>query len=85
VKAPQDINVIFCRALLQAVLKDVRPRLPQGFELRDAWVYHSHFGWEFHGPAVAPGRNFYWHGEADNAFDARAKGWQAWLNQHGEV
>lgn len=43
-------------------------------ERKDVWVYKfmdDH--WEFHGP-----NGFYWHGSADNAYDARAKGWQAW-------
>lgn len=42
-----------------------------------AWT--SHVGrdhWEFHGPD-----GFYWHGRADNAIDARAKGWSAWLQK----
>jgi hypothetical protein len=25
--------------------------------------------------------NFTWHGSADNAYDARAQGWSAWLDE----
>ena len=32
-------------------------------------------GHEFHGPD-----NFYWHGRACCLWEARAKGWQSWLN-----
>ncbi|HWS68097.1 MAG TPA: hypothetical protein VN325_35440 [Steroidobacteraceae bacterium] len=69
-----DINIGFCRALLRIVLTDIKP-LTTPAERKDAWVYkcmEDH--WEFHGPS-----GFYWHGSADNAYDARAKGWQAWM------
>lgn len=46
-------------------------------QIKAAWVYHfDRDSWEFHGPD-----KFYWHGSADNAFDARANGWQAWLDK----
>lgn len=42
-----------------------------------AWTYHvDRNHWEFHGPD-----EFYWHGRADNAADARAHGWNAWLRE----
>jgi hypothetical protein len=45
---------------------------------RDAWVHEASFGcWEFHGPP-----RFYWHGKADNAYEARHKGWMAWLEKY---
>lgn len=71
-----NINVTFCRLMLRQVMEDVKP-LTTGAERKDSWVYRcmkDH--WEFHGPA-----HYYWHGEADNAYDARAKGWSAWLEQ----
>lgn len=69
-----DINLTFCRALLKAVLADVKPHTTVA-ERADAWVIKTgRDSWEFHGP-----REFYWYGSADNAFDARAQGWQAWL------
>lgn len=55
------------------VMDDIK-KVTSPAERKAAWVYH--FGrqdWEFHGPD-----EFYWHGHADNAYDARAKGWQAW-------
>lgn len=70
-----DINILFCRSLLSRVHRDVRAYAP-GIKVRkDAWVWcagRDH--WEFHGPD-----GYYWHGNASNAYDARAKGWQAWL------
>lgn len=69
-----DINVIFSRKLLTAVMVDIK-KLTSVVERKEAWVYD--FGgdhWEFHGPD-----RYYWHGAADNAYDAKAKGWSAWL------
>jgi len=75
------VNLIFCRVLLRQVLADVRPLLPAGFKLRDAWVWTSdRKQWEFHGPD-----GFYWYGDADNAYDARAQGWQAWCNRAQDI
>lgn len=73
-----DINVVFCRHLLSEATKLVKAFRPN-VQLKCAWVYH--FGrdhWEFHGPEA-----FYWHGSADNAYDARYKGWMAWLEKQG--
>jgi hypothetical protein len=70
------INISFCRALLSAVHRDVKAFAPEINLQKDAWVWcagRDH--WEFHGPK----NDFYWHGGADNAYDARAKGWSAWL------
>jgi hypothetical protein len=71
-----DVNVAFCRHLLKLTLEDVRKADPD-VKLRDAWVYHysGTDDWEFHFG------DFYWHGSADNAYDARAKGWESWLSQ----
>jgi hypothetical protein len=36
--------------------------------------------WEFHGPD-----NYYWHGNASGAYEARYKGWMAWLESQGII
>jgi hypothetical protein len=72
-----DINIDFCRTFLALVMTDVK-QVTTTQERKDAWVYKcmkNH--WEFHGP-----NEFYWHGSADNAYDARAKGWSAFLAKH---
>ena len=73
-----DINVKFCRALLAAVMADVAAHTTAE-QRKIAYVYHfTGDSWEFHGP-----KGFYWHGSADNAYHARAQGWQAWLRKEG--
>ena len=68
-----NIDTAFCRALLRKVIPDVKAA---GMRVnKDAWVWcagRDH--WEFHGPD-----KFYWHGSAGNAYEARYKGWSAWL------
>lgn len=84
-----DINIRFCQLLLKTVHKAVKTKLAQlavdhvRLDLlrvnlwKAAWVWRDGRDcWEFHGPD-----KFYWHGRADNAYEARAKGWQAWLRQ----
>jgi len=72
-------NTTFCRAVLREVIAEVRHRNPE-IETRKAWVWCAGRGrWEFHGPD-----GYYWHGRADNAYDARAKGWDAWLESNRE-
>lgn len=69
----RDINVAFSRHLLSIVLRDLA-KVTSVAERKDAYVYDSYGdNWEFHGPD-----NFYWHGIADNAYDAKVNGWQAW-------
>jgi hypothetical protein len=70
------VDLVFCRHLLA----QVKPRVQAAGKriVRDAWVWcagRNH--WEFHGPD-----KFYWHGRAANAYDARYKGWCAWLERH---
>jgi hypothetical protein len=92
----KDINLAFCRALLKQVMAEVRKHAT-GEEIKNAWVYGYKNGrdhadsWEFHGPGRGPivgstdpvkPPNFYWYGSADNAYDARAQGWQAWLEHY---
>ena len=71
-----NINLAFCRLLLKGTMEVIKP-LTTVAERKAAWVYHfERDHWEFHGP-----NNFYWHGSADNAYDARHKGWDAWREQ----
>ena len=63
----------FNRAMVTAIKPDVEAL---GFKVvKDAWVYNSGGTWEFHGP-----ENFYWWGRAEDAHDARASGWSAFIN-----
>jgi len=68
------IDVAFCRALLASTHRDVRAAGITS-PMKAAWVWHfQRDHWEFHGPD-----GFYWHGSAGNAYDARCKGWAAYL------
>jgi hypothetical protein len=72
-----SIDTEFSRALLGYRLSDVKSFDP-ALSVREAWVWcagKDH--WEFHF------NDFYWHGSASNAYDARSKGWAAWLRQAG--
>lgn len=72
-----DINIAFCRIYLRLVVAELKKAHPTIRPLKDAWVWKAGFGgWEFHGPD-----RYYWHGRADNAYEARAKGWQAWMEK----
>ena len=74
----EDKSILFGRELLRAVHADVRERFPE-IRLKDAWVYH--YGkdkWEFHY------RDFYWYGRSGNAYEARFRGWQAWLDKQAQ-
>lgn len=70
-----SIDVIFTRSLLSQIKPDVEAA---GYRLnKDAWVWcagRDH--WEFHGP-----KEYYWHGSAGTAYEARYKGWAAFLNK----
>lgn len=77
-----DINIAFSRALLREAVKELKEKAPGIRVMKDAWVCHAGRGhWEFHGPKTghADMPQFYWHGHADNAYEARYKGWMAWL------
>lgn len=77
-KAVAQFNTAFCQSMLRQATAMVRAHFPQ-VKVREAWTYHfmgDH--WEFHGPD-----KFYWHGSADGAYDARYKGWMAWLKSKG--
>ena len=75
-----DLDITFSRTLLAATMEGVRP-VTTVVERKAAWVYGlGRDQWEFHGPD-----GFYWHGRAGNAYDARAKGWDAWLAHRNSV
>lgn len=70
-----DINIVFCRRILSAVHVDVKGAFPKLNLRASAWVWSGDGDlWEFHGPEA-----FYWYGRADNAYDARYKGWCSFL------
>jgi hypothetical protein len=74
-----DIDTAFSRALLAEAHKAVKAAFPAIDLRKAAWVWCAgRDGWEFHGP-----ERFYWNGRAGNAFDARYKGWLAWLRFKG--
>jgi hypothetical protein len=68
-----SIDISSSRALLTSIAPAVRET---GKRInKDAWVWCAgRHHWEFHGP-----NNYYWHGHAGNAYEARFKGWSAWL------
>ena len=63
------------KARRDEVHAEVRRRFPGIVPMRDAYVYQIHRGWEFTGP-----RDFVILVDAEDCYDARAKGWQAWLD-----
>lgn len=73
-----NINVLFARKLLTQAHKLVRKHFPRINVAKDAWTHYSFNQYEFHGPD-----KFYWYGQADNAYEARYKGWMAWLKFKG--
>lgn len=74
-----SIDIVFCRSLLREGHKLVKLHFPEINLRKDAWVWHfQRDHWEFHGP-----NEFYWNGSASNAFEARYKGWMAWLRSKG--
>jgi hypothetical protein len=70
-----NIDIEFSRQLLRQIVPTLKEK---GMRvLKDAWVYgYGRDQWEFHGP-----NKFFWHGRASNAYEARFKGWQAWLDR----
>lgn len=69
-------EISFSRLLLSAVMREVS-KATSADERKAARVRRFHgSSWEFWGP-----KDFYWHGRADNAYEARANGWQAWLDK----
>jgi hypothetical protein len=79
-----DVNIEFSRALLAQIIPDVRKAGKR--PMRDADIWHDRGprhrrNYEFHGPE---GR-VDWYGRADNAYEARYKGWSAWLAKQGRA
>jgi len=76
----------FNRRLMARVHEEIRAvgvRAP----MKAAWVHRSGRQWEFHGPhpeTFAP-NGFYWHGRAEDAYHARSKGWESWLQKRAEI
>ena len=64
----------FTRLFLSQVHQRVRDAGVSKTPMKDAWVHRTGRLFEFHGP-----EGFYWYGRAEDAFDARAKGWTALL------
>ena len=76
-----SIDVVFSRILLAQAHAEVKAAFPQINLRKDAWVWNAgRDHWEFHGP-----EDFYWHGGASNAFEARYKGWMTWLKSQGRI
>lgn len=74
-----NVDVVFCRSLLALAHKEVKAAFPETDLRKDAWVWNcGRDNWEFHGPL-----DWYWHGDASNAYEARYKGWMAWLKFKG--
>lgn len=72
-----NIDVAFSRSLLSVLVQNMKAVHPDVSVMRDAWVWHFNRNhWEFHGP-----NGYYWHGRASCAYEARYKGWMAWLEQ----
>lgn len=72
-----DINISFSRALLAQGIATLKEHFPEVRPVKDAWVWNAgRDHWEFHGPD-----SFYWHGNAGNAYEARYKGWNAWMQK----
>lgn len=75
------IETSFTRALLKQGHAEVKKHFPELNLIKAAWVWHfSRDHWEFHGP-----NDFYWHGSAGDAYDARYKGWMAYLRSKGKL
>jgi hypothetical protein len=70
-----SIDTMFTRHLLSQIVPDVREAGKK--TMKDGWVWKAgRDHWEFHGPD-----DFYWHGNAGDAYEARYKGWSAWLEK----
>lgn len=77
-KAMAKVNTAFSQSMLRQATALVRAHFPD-VKLREAWTYRfTGDQWEFHGPD-----KFYWNGNAGGAYDARYKGWMAWLKSKG--
>ena len=79
---PQDINIVFSRALMARVHNDVRKHFPQIAPMRAASVVGPHCKQYFVEIGVAGFGDFDGYYSADNAYEARAKAWMKFLEKH---
>ena len=63
----------FCRAYLKTTRNELTAE--QARRLKGAWSYM----YDLQGEYQVPADDFYWHGSAHCAYDARAQGIAAWL------
>lgn len=81
-----DINVRFCRILLQRAMKDLTGREAEHFRENAAVmkISGSRGDWlfEWSNADTVAGRTFTLELQADNAADAKAKGINEWLESH---
>ena len=76
-----SFNIEFCRVLYRQIMEDVRREVPPEI-VKEAWVYNFHDGrFEFQ----IPSQDFYWYGQADNAWDAKTKGWESYLSRQSHA
>ena len=67
-------SLAFSRGMLRLLREEMKASKTKA--PRDYWTYdHGNGHFEFQAP------DFYWHGSADNKFDARYKGITAWLEK----
>ena len=67
-----NIDIAFSRKLLSILRAELTAE--EKAKLKTSWVWKSYGDhWEFHGPD-----KFYWHGRANDAYEARYKGTSAW-------
>lgn len=74
-----SIFSVFNRIHLSLVHEEIR-QTGINTPMKAAWVHKTFDQWEFHGPD-----EFYWHGRAQDAWDARVKGWTAWLRRKYDI
>jgi hypothetical protein len=72
-------NIDYCRRILKLTISALKFKHPEA-DLKKAWVIKTSSltaspMWEFHYG------DFFWCDSADNAYDARAKGWLAWMRR----
>jgi hypothetical protein len=77
-----DTGHLFCRTFLALTMDDVR-RHTTPTQRKKTWGYKFDWGrgidnhLEWHGPD-----DFYWHGSGCCLWEARAKGWDAWMTKN---
>lgn len=80
-----NVDTMFTRSLLRLAKADLKRHFPRIRIVKDAWLWTDGRGcWEFHGPKICNADDpdnvpFFWYGRAHDAYEARYKGWMAWL------